>query len=351
MLIHTESSSNPEVQQCTREIDGLKETMTRKIDNLKEEMTTLKDAILAILKEHRLCTYRTTLEENTRHLETLQNKTQQLTGAVKRDATEIKDELQEIKDDLEALKNQTNNQECSQREVTTMTCGESDGWTQVTFVDMSNSSHRCPHGLGEITLEGKRVCGRVAPLPVASCVSARFPTGGRQYSSVCGRLVGFQYGDTTAFGWYTTEKSARSFTIDTYYVDGVTLTHGQPGRREHIWTFATGLYENRPGYDVCPCAPHAHGATIPSFIGQDYFCESGIPGTFTRMLHGDDPLWDGRGCTSENTCCTFNYPPYFTKQLAIPTTDLIEMRVCDRDGYSSSSAADTFVQLIELYIK
>ena len=31
--------------------------------------------------------------------------------------------------------------------------------------------------------------------------------------------------------------------IDSYYVEGVSLTHGGAGRRQHIWTFAAGLSE------------------------------------------------------------------------------------------------------------
>ena len=41
-----------------------------------------------------------------------------------------------------------------------------------------------------------------------------------------------------------------------------------------------------------------------------------------------DSLWDGAGCGPLNTCCTFNNPPWFYKELPEPTTDDIEMRVC-----------------------
>ena len=30
--------------------------------------------------------------------------------------------------------------------------------------------------------------------------------------------------------------------IDGYYVDGLSLTHGAPGSRQNIWTFASGLF-------------------------------------------------------------------------------------------------------------
>ena len=63
----------------------------------------------------------------------------------------------------------------------------------------------------------------------------------------------------------------------------------------------------------------------------------------TQGFHPDDPLWDGQACTSTSTCCSFNNPPYFTKQLSSPTTDDIEARICQYDGGDDSP--------IELYIK
>ena len=38
---------------------------------------------------------------------------------------------------------------------------------------------------------------------------------------------------------------------------------------------------------------------MPSFIGNDYFCESGNPdpnGNVPVLFYADDPLWDGKGC-------------------------------------------------------
>ena len=60
-----------------------------------------------------------------------------------------------------------------------------------------------------------------------------------------------------------------------------------------------------------------------------YFCDTGNRGgdPFGSFL-ADDPLWDGAGCTSTSTCCTFNNPLWFHKQLPSATTDDIEMRVC-----------------------
>ena len=148
-----------------------------------------------------------------------------------------------------------------------------------------------------------------------------------------------------------------SRTLEDSYVDGVSLTHGSPGARQHIWTFAGGLFETYNSIFhptlYCPCV---QGTTnyIPTYVGNDYFCESGNPGTalFTNVLYGNDPLWDGQGCGSP-PCCELSSPPgvtapWFCKQLPQATTDDIEVRICKDE---SNSSEDTPVELIELYIR
>ena len=60
-----------------------------------------------------------------------------------------------------------------------------------------------------------------------------------------------------------------------------------------------------------------------------------------------DPLWDGAGCIS-GSCCTFNSPPWFYKNLPSPTTDDIELRVC-KDHHNG--AEDALFEIMELYIQ
>ena len=40
-----------------------------------------------------------------------------------------------------------------------------------------------------------------------------------------------------------------------------------------------------------------------------------------------DPLWDGAGC-DRGSCCQFNSPPWFCKDLPHPTSEDIELRLC-----------------------
>ena len=51
---------------------------------------------------------------------------------------------------------------------------------------------------------------------------------------------------------------------------------------------------------------------IPPFVGNNYFCESGLNVAFSaHIFQVDDPLWDGGNCIDESNCCEFNRPPYF----------------------------------------
>ena len=136
------------------------------------------------------------------------------------------------------------------------------------------------------------------------------------------------------------------------YFSGVAVMHGSP--RQHIWSFVAGAVENYTSYaeTLCPCDT-SYNISIPSFVGDDYFCESGYiyPGFYDSeffSFHSDDPLWDGDGCHSSSTCCTFNNPPYFTKYLDNPTADDIELRLC---CHFQSDSHNVAVELVEIYVR
>ena len=173
-----------------------------------------------------------------------------------------------------------------------------------------------------------------------------FPTQGIQYSQVCGRIIGYQVGQPGAF-----YDSGRS-TINQRYADGVSLSCGSP--RHHIWTFVNALQEAQ-GYpsSICSCTNTNVQPTIsiPSFVGNDYFCETGVPPDQyfnNTVFYADDPLWDGQGCGPTSTCCTFNNPPWFCKQLPQSTNADLEVRLC---SYNSAHYENTPIELIEIYNK
>ena len=221
-------------------------------------------------------------------------------------------------------------------------CNSTGGWARVAYVNTNDTSQQCPSAWRLITTP-RRTCGRSTD--AASCDSAIFPSNGIQYSHICGRVIGYQDQSPDAFSDLARTNSAN---IDSYYVDGVSITHGVPGSRQHIWSFVAAVGDSITN-NMCPCLS---GAESPSYVGQDYFCETGNDNNaeWLGTFFADDALWDGQDCGTSNTCeCALNNPPWFCKQLPQTTTDDIEVRICGDELPLANE--DTPVELIELYIR
>ena len=146
------------------------------------------------------------------------------------------------------------------RSITNHPCGPGN-WTRVAYVNMTDPSQQCPEPWVEVNLTGAgRTCSRPV-IGVGNCLSVNYPTNGVDYDNVCGRSIGYQQGSPDAL-------SQRP--LDGFYVDGLSITHGIP--RQHIWSFAAGLTEER-----CFCGDPSLslGSPPPSFVENNYFCESG----------------------------------------------------------------------------
>ena len=232
-------------------------------------------------------------------------------------------------------------------------CSSGGGWTRLAYLDMTDSTENCPSGFKPYQSGGVKGCGR-ATSNGGSCVSVQFPSNGISYSQVCGRVEGYQYRTPDAVypGDYTGEVAiTQSHTdINSYYVDGVSITRGSP--RQHVWTLMAGVSSAGNSGGNCPCSPGSpQKSTLQSFIGNDYFCESGNPATdglIQHIFYPSDPLWDGKDCSSEGDCCTAPGLPWFHKVLNTTTTDYLELRVC---ADQETTDEDTPVSFYELYIK
>jgi dynein heavy chain len=223
-------------------------------------------------------------------------------------------------------------------------CGPGE-WHQVASLNMSDPSQQCPSAWREYNTSGVRACGTRTPgINIQTCIPTSYPTS-RQYSRVCGRAIGYQIGSPDAFGLGARDQPI----IDSYYVYGVSITRGTP--RSHIWTYAAGVSEIRYAQrDNCPCSKpdHPDNAYPPSFVGDNYYCESGNPtNTFIYdHIYAEDRLWDGQQC--EGACCSNGKsPPWFSVELPNPTTDDIEVRICS----GLERGDDVLIQLLELYIQ
>ena len=242
---------------------------------------------------------------------------------------------------LETANNRTINTYCNMEEL----CGSGGGWTRLAYLDMSDSTVKCPSGFRLYQSGSVRACGR----PVTSsgsCVSVEFPSNGMSYSQVCGRVTGYQYASPDA----VSNGRSNHNNLNGDYVDGVSITHGSP--RQHVWTLIASLYETSTYYlnAICPCAT---GATqqVQSFVGDHYFCESAIATSiWQQQWYTSDPLWDGQSCGSrESPCCNVPGIPWFHRDYGnTTTTDYIELRVCGDEGTDNE---DVPVSYYEIYVQ
>ena len=226
------------------------------------------------------------------------------------------------------------------------TCsGVTGGWMRAIKIDMTNSSHTCPSGLKTLT-SPKRLCAM--NITRGGCSSATISLHGVEYTRVCGKIIGYQQKTPDAFWAY---NHNRNLTIDDNYVDGISLTRGR-NPRKHIWTFAAALHEVITSLRqyLCPCTNIHNPVTIPipPYVGSDYFCDTASETAVQRIFYPNDPLWDGQGCGPLNTCCSFNNPPWFMKELPSSTSDDIEMRLC---ADQTRTDEDINFESIELYVQ
>ena len=342
------NSLNESVNQLSGDVEEHKKRTEVELAGLTTKMETI-DSKMETLHSR----MQTSQETHTQQINDLNSKLYTMTAATTQLSTEhqnlqtnISDvECTDSEESLELYQtlqnNLTHQLESIKKKVDTVCaryrCGGT-GWRRVVYLDMTDPTTICPSGW-QLTTHSKRTCGR-ATTGSLTCDSAIFPVSGGSYTRVCGRIKAYQYSRTDAFEAY---HLGQVTTIDGAYVAGVSLTHGSP--RQHIWTFAAGSGEIQPTWiDACPCDASISIST-PDFVGTDYFCESGQNTGSSFSFFPDDPLWDGQDCISSSSCCSFNTPPYFTKQFPTPTTDDIEARVCQLDGHDSP------VELIELYVQ
>ena len=221
------------------------------------------------------------------------------------------------------------------------------GWTKVALLNMTDPDEICPSSLSMLT-SPVRGCGRQSAS--AGCDAVLFNIVPVQdYSEVCGRILAYQRGTPDAFHPFITGGQT---TVDSAYVDGVSLTHGPAGSRQHIWTFAAAPTEEQSSarFDLCPCITSNWPYQVPAFIGSNYFCDTGNPSVtaLATAFYPDDPLWDGEGCSSKSMCCQFNDPPWFQTELPHATRDGVELRLCHDQ---TDTNEDVIINLIEMYVK
>ena len=157
-------------------------------------------------------------------------------------------------------------------------------------------------------------------------------------------VVGYQKG--TPDGFFS---HVRKTSINDPYLDGVSITYGSS--RKHIWSYAAGLSESHYSHQTstCPCSLHG-GTPAPSFVRDYYYCESGTTfnGFKFETFFTDDPLWDGKGCSTSNSCCAQPSLPWFYRQIPLTSNDNLEARICYDQPFADEAV---LVKEIQLYVQ
>ena len=226
------------------------------------------------------------------------------------------------------------------RSTTTTVCNiTSINWRRIAYFDTTRGDS-CLTGLRTVTntTTNQTACGRTAN---CGCTSLQFSPNAT-YTNVCGRARGYQYASPEAFNTGTNS-------IDSYYLDGISITHGTP--RTRIWSYAAGYPEQ---YNVhisnhCPCArpDPTDRSGVPSFVGEDFYCESAFSGSNAEnRITWEDPLWDGQGCFASGNQC-YNRYGWFQHEISA-TSDELEVRWCASHEYTNNE--DVLTDQLEIWV-
>ena len=205
----------------------------------------------------------------------------------------------------------------------------------VGYLDMTDPAQQCPNSWLKLT-SPRSSCGKKSTAP---CDSLNRSTSGASYQTVCGRFRGYQYRTPDGFN--------SAGTIETHYVDGVSVTYGKPGSRHHVYTYTVGHEETSSG-GSCPCAG---GSAPPNLVGSDYYCESGNPGPgdVSLLMYSSDVLWDRQQCGgNEGTCCNPPDLPWFCKTFPTPISEDLEVRICTDESLDNENVA---IESFELHVQ
>ena len=237
--------------------------------------------------------------------------------------------------------------------------GHKGGWMRLADLDTTNGD-TCP-GAWINNANYNSLCTGTGGV---GCYSATFLVP-YSYNKICGQVRGFQKGTPNGFYPYFFSRGSapsdlyvpvsHSTTVDGVYVDGVSITLGQP--RKHVWTYAIGLNDDFGGADPdyglgyfnCPCTKVAAVGT-PVFVDNNYYCESGngagliVHGT----LYTEDVLWDGEQCNPGNSCCDRIGQPWFLRQLPISEKEDLEVRICQDQDEDNEAIT---VEKLQLFIQ
>ncbi len=195
------------------------------------------------------------------------------------------------------------------------------GWTRIVTHDFSADT--CP---GDWAAHGSEpLCYRNTSAGGGEAKSASFPTLGVTWSEVLGSIRARQYHSMDAFG-----QSRSGSSVEDLYVDGISVTAGVPGSRDHLFSFGVGISTQNNSSYSCPAQT---GPAAQGFVGSNYLCESGNTASgWTGTWYSPD-LFDGQ---------------WFEVDRGGNSTEDVEVRLMSNQ---SSSNEDVGVEWMEIYVR
>ena len=187
----------------TSELDGLQSNVTSKLAGLQRnvisELAGLQSNVTSELAG---------LQSNvTSELDGLQsNVTSKLAGLQRNVISELAGLQSNVTSELAGLQSSVTSELAGLQELIpyptpspTSLCsyGDTGGWRRVVYLHMTDPNTNCPSGW-QLTSYSIRTCERVN-IGHLTCDSVTFPVSGGNYSRVCGRIIGYQYGPAEAF--------------------------------------------------------------------------------------------------------------------------------------------------------
>ena len=147
-------------------------------------------------------------------------------------------------------------------------CGNiTGGWMRVAHINMSDPEQTCPSPLRTLTSPLRMCAGGTS----AGCSSVQYPTLGLNFTHVCGQAIGYMYHSADGLDAPYTSK-----TIDSPYVDGLSITYGSP--RHHLWTYAAGACLDAFAKPTIAPRPH-HPLLVSTTIVTGGQNDTPLPGT------------------------------------------------------------------------
>ena len=220
----------------------------------------------------------------------------------------------------------------SRGELITSCVGMGGLWRRIASFNIA-AGDSCPLPWVRSSDNGISFCR--SPNDNAGCHSVIYSSSGRHFNKVCGWASGYQRGSPDAF---------QAVTDDFDYFEGLSITYGNP--RQHIWTYAVGV-TGSGNYNNCPCAAYS-GRNPSSFVGSNYYCESGASSSWSDVNYLSDVLWDGAGCPAGNNCCSNANLPWFYRELSQSTQEDIKVTMCMDEVFSNEAV---LVTSLTLYIQ